>query len=306
MDTDPCEICGLDAEIVPSVGDYTHQNCPRCGKFKLARTAGTLLRQGVGQEVRTKLSGWVRDQNRSGTVPIITSDISKRIASRPLPSVAERAERLLLEAARDQKRLGSNVTINDPRFVASTYSQDQGEVSFLLKLLSEQNLMQSFSLDRNWEITPSGYMAIDELTRNPSQSEKGFVAMWFDTGLEPVYENGFQVGVLNAGYEPVRIDRIEHVNRIDDEIIAHIKAAKFVVADFTGHRGGVYFEAGFALGLDIPVIWSCRKDHLDDLHFDIRQYNCIDWETPEELALRLQRRIEATLGKGPKTVLSDG
>lgn len=127
--------------------------------------------------------------------------------------------------------------------------------------------------------------------------------MWFDADLELAYENGFQVGILNAGYDPVRVDRVEHINRIDDEIIAHIKTASFVVADFTGHRGGVYFEAGFALGLDLPVIWSCRKDHLPDLHFDVRQFNCIDWESPDELALRIQRRIEATVGKGPRTVL---
>ena len=42
---------------------------------------------------------------------------------------------------------------------------------------------------------------------------------------------------------------------------------------------------------------------MKDLHFDIRQYNTIDWETPKDLALRLQRRIEATAGKGPRTVL---
>ena len=55
--------------------------------------------------------------------------------------------------------------------------------------------------------------------------------------------------------------------------------------------------------MDLRVIWCCRKDHLADLHFDIRQYNCIDWKTPEELASRLQNRIEANIGKGPKTVL---
>ena len=42
---------------------------------------------------------------------------------------------------------------------------------------------------------------------------------------------------------------------------------------------------------------------MPQLHFDIRQYNTIGWETPEELATRLQRRIEASVGKGPKTVL---
>lgn len=95
------------------------------------------------------------------------------------------------------------------------------------------------------------------------------------------------------------MDNVEHVNRIDDQVIAEIKKAAFVVADFTGHRGGVYFEAGFALGLGIPVIWTCRKDAMEDLHFDIRQYNTIDWESDEELARRLQHRIEATVGEGP-------
>ena len=107
---------------------------------------------------------------------------------------------------------------------------------------------------------------------------------------------------MKAGYDPIRVDRVEHVNRIDDEIIAQIRISSFVVADFTGHRGGVYFEAGFALGLDLPVIWTCRKDHMHDLQFDIRQYNTIDWETYDELASRLQHRIEATVGKGLKAV----
>lgn len=123
--------------------------------------------------------------------------------------------------------------------------------------------------------------------------------MWFDDSMTDAYEHGFEVGVLNAGYNPLRIDRHDHINRIDDEIIRQINASRFVVADFTGHRSGVYFEAGYALGKDIPVFWTCRKTDMGKLHFDIRQFNCIDWETPAELASRLSARIEAVLGSGP-------
>jgi hypothetical protein len=72
------------------------------------------------------------------------------------------------------------------------------------------------------------------------------------------------------------------------------------VADFTGQRGGVYFEAGFALGLGQQVIWLCRKDVLNDVHFDTRQYNYITWEIDklQELARALTLRIEATIGRG--------
>jgi nucleoside 2-deoxyribosyltransferase len=111
--------------------------------------------------------------------------------------------------------------------------------------------------------------------------------------------NGLQKAIVDAGYLPMRIDSKEHVNKICDEIIAEIRRSKLLVADFTGQRGGVYFEAGFAMGLALPVIWTCRKDDMPNIHFDTRQYNCIDWETPDELANRLLKRIEAVIGRGP-------
>jgi len=98
------------------------------------------------------------------------------------------------------------------------------------------------------------------------------------------------------------VDRTEHVNRIDDEIVARIRKSAFVVADFTEQKAGVYFEVGFALGMNLPVIWSCREDDIDNLHFDVRQYNCIDRKDEADLAGRLQLRIEAIVGAGPRAV----
>ena len=123
--------------------------------------------------------------------------------------------------------------------------------------------------------------------------------MWFDEQMHSVWEKGFHPAIEAAGYRPRRIDRKEHVNKICDEIIAEIRRSRFVVADFSGQRGGVYYEAGYASGRDIPVIWTCREDDFEKVHFDIRQYNSIVWVTPEELAQRLQVRIEAVIGDGP-------
>ena len=106
-----------------------------------------------------------------------------------------------------------------------------------------------------------------------------------------------------SGFRPLRIDRKEHVNKIDDEIIAEIRRSRFLVADFTCHpgspRGGVYFEAGFALALGKPVIWTCRNDLIEHVHFDTRQFNHIVWASAEDLAERLRNRIGAVIGQGP-------
>ncbi|MBI4800932.1 MAG: hypothetical protein HY796_00225 [Elusimicrobia bacterium] len=69
-----------------------------------------------------------------------------------------------------------------------------------------------------------------------------------------------------------------------------------MIADFTGQRGGVYFEAGFAEGLGRQVIRSCREDEKTELHFDVNHYNFIFWNSLEDLREKLKNRIAATVG----------
>jgi hypothetical protein len=49
------------------------------------------------------------------------------------------------------------------------------------------------------------------------------------------------------------------------------------------------------MGLGIPVIWTVRKDQIDQTHFDTRQYNHITYETADELRAKLRNRIKATI-----------
>jgi nucleoside 2-deoxyribosyltransferase len=149
-------------------------------------------------------------------------------------------------------------------------------------------------------LTGDGMIKAEEWRQTETKSAQGFVAMWFDMSLTDAWQNGFSKAIEAAGYTPIRIDNVEHANKICDEIIVEIRRSRFVVADFTGQRNGVYYEAGFARALNLPVIWTCQKDDLANLHFDIRQYNCIDWEAPEDLRARLQNRLIALLGEGPR------
>ncbi len=302
IDTDPCEVCTNEeahARPSPSYFDGVHQVCPRCGEFKLSGSAGGILRRGVGPAKRALLSGYVREQNNSGSIPTITSKILANVLQRSLPSIADRSFSLLKEAEKGLTALGDSFNTNEPRFLAASYSAHANDVHYLVRMLSTQGIIKPLALEGTCEILPGGYMKLDELRGSQSPSARGFIAMSFDPSMNDAYEVGLQSGVLAAGFDPLRIDRHEHVNRIDDEIIRQINSSRFVVADFSGHRGGVYFEAGYALGKQIPVFWTCKKSDMENLHFDIRQFNCIDWETPEGLSERLAARIEAVLGAGP-------
>jgi nucleoside 2-deoxyribosyltransferase len=127
-------------------------------------------------------------------------------------------------------------------------------------------------------------------------SRIAFVAMSFDPGLNSVFSDGIALAISDAGYDPFRIDRVHHNEKICDRIVAEIRRARFLVADVTMQRQGVYFEAGFAMALGLPVIWCCHKDDLKNVHFDTRQYNHIVWSEPADLRRQLSDRISATIG----------
>ncbi len=110
---------------------------------------------------------------------------------------------------------------------------------------------------------------------------------------------GFDPGIRAAGFQPSRIDKKDYVGGITDEIMAEIRRSRFVVADYTGQVNGVYFEAGFALGLGLRVIPTCRADEVPNLHFDIKHLNTLLWSPLAALPDGLNRRIRAVIGVGP-------
>lgn len=207
-------------------------------------------------------------------------------------------DRALAFVAERQPKADRYVEVTYPDDYPLVLAQDDGEFSYAMEALDEQGLLETPGtpgLARHYRVTPEGWAAMARIRESRRDSNQAFVAMWFDPELDPVWLEGFKPALENYGFVPMRVDRVQHNQRIDDFIVAEIRRSGLVVADFTKHRQGVYFEAGFALGLGIPLIWTCRKDELEKAHFDTRQYNHIDWETPEDLRVRLEDRIAATV-----------
>lgn len=121
-----------------------------------------------------------------------------------------------------------------------------------------------------------------------------FVAMSFSDVMKEARKKIIEA-VESFGYEAMLIDIKEHNNQIVPEIFTEIKKSKFVVADLTGQRGGVYFEAGYAKALEKDLILCCKKEEQKQVHFDVAQINTIFWEDENDLYKRLRNRIESTI-----------
>ena len=264
---------------------------------------------------KARLTTWLVDQRlQENNQPVITKEIVDYIKNKPALPVHERANRLLRFFTRKSETPGAEVSIvkNDPaglEALAWTESTNWDEIDYYFSYLEEMGWIRRLSTSSYGDgygyvgmVTVNGHNQIAEQLANPDSSE-AFVAMWFGQEMDGVYEQGIRPAIEEAGYKPVRIDRKLDVEKIDDAIIAEIRRSRFLVTDFThgedGVRGGVYFEAGFAMGLGIPVIFTCRSDMVTKLHFDTRQYAHIVWTTPNKLSLDLRDRILARIGPGP-------
>lgn len=128
------------------------------------------------------------------------------------------------------------------------------------------------------------------------KSNSVFIAMSFGENMYDA-RKVIQNIVEKCGYNPIIIDMKEHNNQIVPEIFLEIKRSKFVIADLTEQKNGVYYEAGYAKALEKEIIYSCKSSDFQKIHFDIAQQNIINWENEEDLEVKLENRIEATIGK---------
>lgn len=331
-----CPIWGTPASIKPPTEHGSTVDSPRTGgRYSISSSAQAMLID-LDERSKSRLTSWLIEQRRQGTdCPKIGSEEIERERHSKDTSVHDRANNLLrffqsqtlnigaefyyqeildkteLEHA---KSLGLFVAHPQPKdediiwkMLAHSESSSFRELQFLLDYLVDQSWLDcdGSSTHSRYKLTVKGYGHLAEIDHITKDSSQAFVAMWFHESMNEIWENGFCSAIKDTGYKPVRIDKKEHVNKIDDEIIAEIKRSVFLIADFTqgedGARGGVYYEAGFARGLDIPVIFTCREDVLDKIHFDVRQYNTITWNENKlnELREKLKNRISAVIGDGP-------
>ncbi|KOP78148.1 hypothetical protein AMS59_13705 [Lysinibacillus sp. FJAT-14745] len=307
-----CPVCNSKANVhsTDALSRVDVVECELCGRYVITEFVHDEL--GDNNKKRCKLKAILRERSLKGYEPIaIYKDKPKEATDyRNTPIVVldellktfpknifEKFDRTLLNFSNLIAHPGDTVYIEEKDsslFFVET--EDEYELVGMITYMVENGMIYgSKGYPDNFKITIKGWERLNELNSSEVDSKQVFVAMWFNEEVETAYTNAIEQAIKDNGYEPIRIDKVQHNNKIDDEIIANIKKSNFVVADFTGHRGGVYFEAGYAMGLGLPVIWCCRKDHLDDLHFDTRQYSHLVWETEEELYSLLDNRVKATI-----------
>jgi len=301
-----CPVCKLENQKVIAErdsGDKVTYDCSRCGRYTISGTAEAVAER---KDKSAELSGWLRGRNLSGIeIPMLTSSfLEEVIKTLPSYSPLEKQSKLLKAIELLTAYPGKEVVLIPEHEASLAWAENEKEFEYYIKSLMDRGLIEVSNASRRTLsdplypviITAAGWEHLETDESNLASKTQAFIAMSFDKALLPVYENAIAPAIVSTGYRPYRVDSKPHLERIDAKIIAEIKNSRFIVADVTQQKAGVYYEAGFAHGLGIPVIWCVRHDDLDNVHFDTRQYNHILWEAEDELKEKLRDVILATIG----------
>ena len=307
----PCPVCKLEGQDVIREADYGERityNCARCGKFTITRTAEHMAET---RNLGPKLSAWIRNRFELGMdIPEInTNSLTEIEQSLPDYNPSDKQQLFLRSVARKSKYAGDSVSLLPEFDYPLAWASAPEELLFYIRYLIERGLFartddeetQAFGdMSVSVEVTADGWAYLDQHEQRAVELSQAFVAMSFSESMKAVWEQAIKPAINEAGYKACRVDAELHIDRIDAKIIAEIKNSLFVVADVTEQKRGVYFEAGYAIGRDLPVIWCVRKDDLSNVHFDTRQYNHVVWESTQELKEKLYDVICAVIGRKHK------
>ena len=172
----------------------------------------------------------------------------------------------------------------------------------LLKIENSKKVLRGIFFT-NTNLTLKGWQQYEDDKKGKIDGNYGFLAMQF--GEEPL--DDFVESVLKPTVEKelsYKINDMRDLSRagiIDNIMRDQIRRARFVVADLTHDNYGAYWEAGYAEGLNKPVIYICEKKKFDDhkTHFDTNHCTTVTWSRDDDDGFRkefiatLRRSLES-------------
>lgn len=323
-----CEFC--ESKLTGSShgdGDWTYLTCGACGSYRVSGLwRASQMREHLDPLDRIRLRGVVREETDlyGECKEVITNDGYQRIVARHRqpPTPLAQVDRFLEIVAEQAGTLGGESrTENYLQLVRRLYIDSSSQFHRFVQALEKMGFLDLVGFNGKefvCTLTLKGWERAEELRKAAVVGSQAFVAMWFHEGMGAAYERGIHPAVEACGYSPYIVNRRPTDKKIDDEIIANIRKSRLVIADLTGLRPSVFYEAGFAHGLGIQLVLTCQRgprvpftqvapdgntpeprepatwfDHIREHAFDLRNHVILAWSSPEELSRALTEHIEA-------------
>jgi hypothetical protein len=284
-------------------------SCTRCGKFVVSDRGYEILERRFEDTPlrRSAFSHTIRKISSSGKpYDISDADLFDYLSKEAvLPDASQQAIALITWIGTHQTSVGISAKswpLELAGLVGTSIDVGDPDIAWLVEELKREGTVSGQLRDGKYHLslTLSGWRKFAELKRVHASSRTAFMAMKFgDAILDQVVDKCFRQAVSKAGFELKKLTDEQPAGCIDNQIRAAILSGRFVIADLTHGSHGAYWEAGFAEGLGLPVIYTCEKAAWDEkkTHFDTNHLLTIIWDANDlkGAAQQLTAAIRATL-----------
>lgn len=258
----------------------------------MSGTAAAML-YGSDPRRRPLLSHLVRRRALQGQRVKIHSDLVKKAFAPDTryPTAIEQVENLLIYLAENVPQPGQPVDIDIGTFQAIIAAATADTFRWVVKTTKDrgwidgiqQSAKDSFALARA-SLTLDGWTWYEDRGRH-KRSRLAFMAMPFGfPDLDALVANHFAPAVGATGFDLRRLDHAPQAGIIDNRLRVEIRRSRLLLCDVTHGNQGAYWEAGFAEGIGLPVIYTCEASVLaaKKVHFDARNFLVVSWELGRE------------------------
>jgi hypothetical protein len=295
METKRCLFCD---RIVPIKSDgeydcYIGCCCAPAGGYMLKKDGYEAYQSAAyhtKRELFPLISGYIREMTDCGEKVALSGDDLHSIGMSPqIPAtIEEKGTRLLRYLHRHASGPYEPVVIH--RLTESfnlTYSPNLQELIYIIeKLKDEQYIERAGSTFR---LTELGWK--EAAARSEGQRLKPcFVYLPGDEGRRSEWMMNVFPKLEQCGYFPRYAEASDDENA-GDQMLRMLPESKLFIVDMTEPTLEMSFAAGFALGIELPVIWTMRKGDGGMPVVQSDRIRPIVYERTEDLAALLQQRL---------------
>lgn len=234
-------------------------------------------------------------------------DFEKVLKENILPTPIEQINNMVLFLGERSKFLGKNLDfdsvltyqlnawagiINEENFLALIQALEEFDYISQKSIHSENLISVKLSL-KGWEY----FKSLQE--RNP-ESKQIFMAMKFEDNAKHFVNTHLKPLTQKLGFDLKLLDEIiSEESLIDDKLRVEIKKSRLLICDLTHGNQGAYWEAGYAEGLGISVLYICSKTAFNSKttkpHFDVNHQEIFTWADDESSIADFKEQLKAKI-----------
>ena len=243
-----------------------------------------------------------------------TIDFEKVLQNNMLPTPMEQIDNMVLFLGKNSEFLGHTIPFS-PRQPNSLFHQVKAwigaitndNIRAITDALKARGFIEAFLTGNNeimWaKLLLDGWTYFQSLQERNPESKQIFMAMQFNQEAREFVNAHLKPLAKELGFDLKLLDEIiSEENLIDDKLRVEIKRSRILICDLTHHNRGAYWEAGYAEGLGIPVVYICREDVLKSTskeekpHFDVEHQVIYSWEKGNNASIqKLEQELKAKI-----------